>query len=99
MLTNVATTSADTYHAIRRDGSLTRQQTQIMAVIEHGADYSGREIALLLGMDTSTVSGRLFDLCASGALEVAPRRHCKYSGKCVEPVRRPAGPAQRGLFP
>ena len=98
MLTNVATTSADAYHAICRDGSLTRQQTQIMSVIEHGADYSGREIARMLGMDTSTVAGRLHDLCAAGVLEVALVRPCSHSGVNVEPVRRPAGPAQRGLF-
>lgn len=98
MLTNVATTSADAYHSLRRDGSLTRQQAQIMAVIEAGRDYSGREIARLTGLDTSTVAGRLHDLCESGALETAPKRPCKHSGKVVEPVRRPAGPAQRGLF-
>ena len=98
MLTNVSTTSADTYHALRRDGSLTRQQTRIMAVIEHGTDYSGREIACMTGLDTSTVAGRLFDLCAAGVLETAPKRLCSYSQKMVEPVRRPAGPAQRGLF-
>lgn len=98
MLTNVSTTSADTYHALRRDGSLTRQQTRIMAVIEHGTDYSGREIARLAGLDTSTVAGRLFDLCESGALETAPVRKCSHSGATVTPVRRPAGPAQRGLF-
>lgn len=98
MLTNVSTTSADTYHGLRRDGSLTRQQTRIMAVIEHGADYSGREIARLAGLDTSTVAGRLFDLFEAGVLEVAPARRCSHSGKTIDPVRRPAGPAQRGLF-
>lgn len=98
MLTNIATTSADAYHGLRRDGSLTREQAQIMAVIEHGRDYSGREIARLAGLDTSTVAGRLFDLCAAGALDVAPQRACSISGRTVNPVRRPAGPAQRGLF-
>lgn len=98
MLTNVSTTSADTYHSLRRDGSLTRQQAQIMAVIVHGRDYSGREIARLAGLDTSTVAGRLFDLVEAGVLEVAPVRPCAHSGRNVAPVRRPAGPAQRGLF-
>lgn len=98
MLTNVSTTSADTYHAIRRDGSLTRQQAQIMAVIEAGRDYSRREIAYLADMETSSVAGRVNELLASEVLEAGRTRPCSYTGKTVHAVRRPAGPVQRALF-
>ena len=98
MLTNVATTSADAYHAIRRDGSLSRQQALVMRVIKVGRDYSLREIARLTELDTSTVSGRVNELRAAGKLELASTRPCALSRKTIHPVRLPSGPAQRGLF-
>lgn len=98
MRTAVAETSIDAYHAIRRDGSLTRQQALVMGVIEAGRDYSLREIARLTDLDTSTVSGRVNELRAAGKLELGTTRPCTLSRKTIHPVRLPSGPAQRGLF-
>lgn len=98
MLTNVTDTSADAYHALRRDGGLTRQQSRVMSVIVAGRDYSLREIARLTDLDTSTVSGRVNELRAAGKLRLGVTRPCTLSCKTIHSVRLPDGPAQQGLF-
>ena len=65
----VAETSIDAYHALRRDGGLSRQQALVMRVIKVGRDYSLQELVVASGLPVNCVSGRCFELKHSGALE------------------------------
>lgn len=97
MRTAVAETSIDTYHALRRDGSLTRRQHALMAVIRPYRDYTLQELVKLAGLPVNVVGGRVLELKGSKHLEHAPKRACTVTGRTVQPVRLPA-PQQGSLF-
>lgn len=96
MRTAVAESSIDAYHSIQQNGTLTRQQAVIMAVISPGRDYSLQEPVSLTGIQINGVSGRVNELKTAKRLEHAPARRCSITGRTVHPVRRPA--RQQSLF-
>lgn len=96
MRTDVSFTSIDAYRSMERSGALTRQQTAIVSVMARGRDYSLQELSAATGLPINVVSGRVFELKDSGALELAPKRRCSVTGRTVAPVRLP--PVQGGLF-
>lgn len=91
MHTQVSHTSIRTYRDIKKDGTLSARQRQIMAVVRpFPADYSLQELAKLTGLPINVVSGRVNELREdSGELERAPARACKITGRTIRPVRRP----------
>jgi hypothetical protein len=40
MKASVAVTSIDAYHSLKRDGTLTKRQAQVMEQVQPGRDYS-----------------------------------------------------------
>lgn len=96
MKTNVADTSIDCYHEIHNEGRLTRLQSQIMASINSGADYTLQELVRLTGLPVNTVSGRCNELRTAKRLEHGKTRACSVTGRKVHPVKLPA--MQKGLF-
>lgn len=92
MKTNVATTSIDAYHAIQKDGTLSKRQAEVLAHIKPGKDYSLQELARLTGLGVNIVSARCHELRAAKVLELGPTRKCVHTGRSVHPVRRPALP-------
>jgi len=98
MKTAVAETSIDSYHALRREGGLTRQQHKVLAVIRPYRDYSLQELVIASGLPVNVISGRVNELKTEKRLEHGPTRKCSITGRTVHPVRLPAEPAQGGLF-
>lgn len=91
MKTAVSDTSIATYHALRRDGTLSERKAQIMAVIAAGRDYTLQELVRLTGLPVNVISGRVNELKASGSLVHGTTRACSVTGRTVHPVRRPTG--------
>lgn len=89
MRTNVSDTSIECYHAIRGEGKLGKQQSEVLEAIRKGRDYSLQEISKLTGLAINAVSGRVNELKESGALEQAETRKCSITGRTVRPVRLP----------
>lgn len=98
-MTNVASTSIETYHDLRDDGMLSRQQQIIVDAIAVGRSYSLQELVKATGLAINTVSGRCHELRERGVLELGPTRPCGVSGRSIHPVRLAAtGDAQGALF-
>lgn len=89
MQTQVASTSIATYYAIKRDGTVSARQAQILAAVKPGRDYTLQELVKLTGLPVNVVSGRCFELKDSGALVLADKRTCTVTGRTVAPVKRP----------
>lgn len=85
----VAATSTLAYREIKRTGTLTAQQAQVMRSIGHGVDYSLQEIVGLTGLPINVVSGRVNELKSSGYLQHGPTRRCRITGRTIHPVKRP----------
>ncbi|MDW3683922.1 helix-turn-helix domain-containing protein [Cupriavidus sp. CV2] len=98
MHTAVAHTSTRAFHQLTRDGNVSRQKMQILAVIgPNPADYSMQELHRLTGLPTSTLSARLYSLREEDCLlEHGPARQCSISRVTIHPHRRPQ--PQRALF-
>jgi hypothetical protein len=90
MRTQVAQTSIRTFHAITQDGTVSARQAQILAVMEHGQDYSLQELVALTGLPVNVVSGRAHELRKLERLELADKRTCTVTGRTVAPVKLPA---------
>jgi len=84
-------TQIDAFHAHHASGKAQAQQARILGFIESsGGDWSIGELAHMLGMEKSTVSGRLNEMLASGALVEKPRRKCARSKIKIRPVGIPS---------
>ena len=90
MKTNVARTSIDCYHAIHKEGQLTRLQLKIMAAMEPWRDFSLQELVKLTGLPINTVSGRCNELRTAKRLVHGQTRPCSVTGRMVHPVKLPA---------
>lgn len=96
MKTNMASTSLDTYRDIKADGTLTARQSQVMAVVYPGQDYTLQELVKLTGLPVNVISGRCNELRAAGHLELGLTRKCSQTARTVHPVQLPT--KQWGLF-
>jgi hypothetical protein len=89
-MTNVASTSIETYRALRDDGTLGKRQAEVLAAVQPGLDYSLQELARATGLGINCIAGRCFELREMGLLELAPVRPCSLTTRHIKPVRRPA---------
>lgn len=87
----VADTSIDAYHTHIEEGLAGKQAQTILRGLEDGKDYSRREIARSLGMELSSVCGRVNELLQIGLLEEAPKRRCTITHKTIHPVVKSKG--------
>lgn len=83
-------TSIETYHDIRDDGTLGKRQAEVLAAVQPGLDYSLQELCRLTGLPVNVVSGRCHELRELGRLEPADVRPCSLTQRSIRPVRRPA---------
>ena len=91
MKTAVRQSSIETYHAIQRDGSLTRQQAAIMDCISDGRDYSLKELVRITGLEINVISARINELVSAKRLERNEKtRPCSITKRSIHPVRLPA---------
>jgi len=88
MKTNAASTSIDNYHAQVVGSIAPNQQARILAVMQAGRDYSMCELGRLTGIDKSSISARLNQMCKDGTLEHGQRRECSISRVSIRPVRK-----------
>jgi len=90
MHTAVAHTSIRTYRQMKKDGTLSKQQKEILAAMKpFPADYSLQELVKLTGLAVNTVSGRVNELREElGEVERGPARACSVTGRTIRPVRR-----------
>lgn len=86
----VASTSIETYLAIRDDGTLGKRQAEVLAAVQPGLGYSLQEICRATGLAVNVVSARCHELRELGLLELAEVRPCSVTSRNVRPVRRPA---------
>jgi DNA-binding MarR family transcriptional regulator len=88
-------TAIDAFHAHHASGKASAQQTRILDHIKAcGGHWSIGELAHVLGMEKSTVSGRVRELLDAGSIEEKPRRKDRQSGVKVRPVGLPAEQAE-----
>jgi hypothetical protein len=97
-VTAVTFTSINAYRSIERSGTLTRQQTTIVAMMARGRDYSLQELSAATGLPINVISGRVNELKALQHVQVAPQRHCSVTGRTINPVRLPAPIGTQGAL-
>lgn len=88
---SVATTSIDAYHDHRDTGKLGQQAQQILSAMIEGERYSRRELARALGMELSSVCGRVNELLQIGLLAEGEPRRCSITHKRINPVFKTNG--------
>lgn len=87
MKTNVQDTSIAAYRHLEL-GSMQDQERKIVEVMSPGMVYSRRHLSILVGLDTSTVSGRVNSLIYKRhALVVEGTIHCCFTDRKVQAVR------------
>lgn len=97
MRTNVRETSLDTYHSLQ--SKFGAQTCKIMTLINDNPqhDFTRREIANQLSIETSSVSGRVNQLVHDGELiELPIKRKCSITGITAIVLRLPL--VQEDLF-
>ncbi len=90
MRTQVASTSIATYHSIKRDGTVSVRQAQILAAVKPGRDYTLQELVKLTGLPVNVVSGRCNEMRKDGALAPSDKRNCSVTGNRVTTVKLPS---------
>lgn len=83
MKTAVTQTSRDAYHALT---STSKQCNAILDAMRAGTLYTRRQVAKLVGLETSTSAARFNALIAAGQVKVCGRIKDPVSGVSVEAV-------------
>ncbi len=89
MRTSVAPTSIACYHDHVVRNLARGQYDTILSVMREGRDYSLTELAMMTGIDKSTVSARINELRSAKRIEKAPKRKCSVTGIRITPSRLP----------
>ena len=80
-------TSRVTYKDILTNGKADTQRKHILKLLATGESLSRREIASVVMIETSSVSGRINELIKQGILTEDIKRKCTISHRLVCPVR------------
>jgi DNA-binding Lrp family transcriptional regulator len=95
MRTNVTATSLAAHDSIA--GTITADcHRKIIAAMQAEIFYSRKQIARMLGMETSSVAGRVNELIDLGVIEVVSQIICPISNRRVEGIK--LAPTQKALF-
>lgn len=79
-------TSKQVYKEINADGTTSKQQGKIISYLKVHPNVTRREIAQAMGIDVSSVAGRVNELINANVLSEHPRRKCSISGRSAHPV-------------
>lgn len=82
----VAETSIAAYHEHRDSGKVGKQAQTILDRMRPGWGYSRRELAMVTGLELSSICGRVNELLKIGMLEEQHPRKCGVTGKTVVPI-------------
>ena len=80
-------TSRVTYKDILTNGKADTQRKHILKLLATGESLSRREIASVVRMETSSVSGRINELIKRDIVIEEAKRKCTISNKLIYPVR------------
>ena len=80
-------TSRMSYKDMRTNGRADTQIKHILKLLATGESLSRREIASVVRLETSSVSGRINELIKRGIITEDPKRKCSISHKLIFPVR------------
>lgn len=83
MKTNVRESSLDAYFDVKKTSTLQDQQRKIISVMQPETIYTRRQLAMLSGIETSTVSARVNSMI-DVVIEVVGKGKCPLSKKSVE---------------
>lgn len=83
MKTNVTNSSLDSFFDLKKSSTLQDQQRKIINVMIPGKVYTRRELAVLSGIETSTVSARV-NAMLDTVVEVIGKKKDALTGKNVE---------------
>jgi hypothetical protein len=86
---HTAQTSIEAYHSIKKDGTVSARQAQILAAVYPGLDYSLQELVGITGLPVNVVSARCNELRKAGQLVHAEKRRCSVTGVNINPVMLP----------
>ena len=84
--TDIQDTSIQAYNGIKYDGTLQKQEKQIVDNMKRGQNYSLQELSQITGIGINAVSGRCNGLKKKGVLECADNRKCNVTGKTIKPL-------------
>jgi len=82
----VAQTSIKAYKEHRASGLVGKQAQAILDFMTPGVSYSRRELARKMGLDLSSVCGRVNELLEIGMLTEGSKRRCTITHKTIVPV-------------
>lgn len=88
---SVSTTSSDAYKEHRDTGKLGQQAQRILTAMIDGQGYSRRELARAMGLELSSVCGRVNELLQAGLLVEGESRRCSVTHKRIHPVFKSNG--------
>lgn len=83
----VADTSIEAYDEHKAAGKVGAQAHMILGMLEDSRNYSRKEISKLVGIELSSVCGRVNELLAVGLLVEDEKRKCSITGKTIHAVR------------
>lgn len=86
MKTNVRESSLDAYFDVKQTSTLQDQQRKIINVMIPGKVYTRRELAVLSGIETSTVSARV-NAMLNTVVEVIGKKKDSITHKNVEAIK------------
>ena len=84
--TDMQSTSIQAYNEIKCDGTLQKQEKQILDRMERGVNYSLQELSQITGIGINAISGRCNGLKKKGVLECAEKRRCSITNKTIKPL-------------
>ena len=86
MKTNVTDTSLDAFYSVKTTPVLQDQQRKILSVMQPGMAYTRRQLAMLSGVEISTVSARVNSLLDI-KIEVIGRTKDPVTNKTVQALQ------------
>ena len=84
--TDMQATSIKAYNEIKFDGTLQKQEKQILDCMEKGRDYSLQELSQITGIGINAISGRCNGLKKKDVLVCGEKRKCSLTHKTIKPL-------------
>ena len=84
--TDMQSTSIKAYNEIKFDGTLQRQEKEILHCMEKGRDYSLQELSQITGIGINAISGRCNGLKKKDVLVCGEKRKCSITHRTIKPL-------------
>jgi len=84
---SVANTSIQAYDEHKAAGKVGAQAHRILGMMDDKVNYSRKELSKLIGIELSSICGRVNELLSVGLLVEDEPRKCFITGKKINPVR------------